>query len=224
MTTTAPESNYERLAALNLAVADETQLPGFFGTITLRCRSDSVNLDRVKSGLVNLCADHRLDVPIGRILAVTIGNRAVTANAEIAVTDNGQKYLDELDQGLRLGVSPGFIINEVEPDENSDGLDIIVTAWEPYEISLTAGPRNPKSRIIGRFAMNVQTLEQGQLVNTDDVDGFALSAGRRALDSGKITRHKAAKLRVFYRAYDRAIENGLTRAAAIETAKSEAGF
>lgn len=227
VTVNAPRNDYKSLARLNLVVADETRLPGLFGAITLRCRSDAVDLQRVRSGLVNLCADHDLATPIGRIPSVTLAEGIMSARAEIAVTDGGEKYLAELDQGLRLGCSPGFIIHEVEQDDDGDGLDIIVTSWEPYEISLTSGPRNPAARVTGRYSAmgNIETLESAQLVNAHDLEGLSLAATRRALADGKVSDlGRRQKLGAFFADFDRRLERGEGRAAAIAAARQHAGL
>lgn len=227
-TVSAPPNDYQSLATLNLIVADESVLAGFFGTIKLRCRLDSVNLERVRSGLANLLADHRIDLPIGRIESMTVANRQVTATTQIAVTDNGRKYLAELDEGLRTGVSPGFLITETEADEDGEDFDIVVTNWEIFECSLTAAPRNAVARVTERFSAmtNVQTLETGnEVVNTYDLVGLSIAASRKALQSGNIhDPEKRRRLTTFFTDFDRRRQNGQDRDGAALAAREHAGI
>ena len=223
-TVNAPANNYKRLALLNINVASERTLPGFLGTIRLICQPDSVDLERLRSGVMNLCADHRLDVPIGRVPSLTITGGNVTGQAEIAVTDAGRKHLVELDQGLRVGVSPGFEILKVAPDPKGQDFDIVVEKFAPYECSLVTAARNPDSRITGRFSMGGNTMNgttlETPLVNTYDTVGLSLAAGRVALQDGAITDPvRRRQLEKFYQEFDLRIGRGETRNAAAVAAR-----
>ena len=230
-TVNAPANAYKRLATLNLNVASERVLPGFLGTIRLACQPDSVDLERLRAGVVNLCAYHSLSTPIGRVKSMSILGGNVTAQAEIAVTDAGRKYLAELDQGLRLGCSPGFELLTVVPDPNGNGqdFDVLVERWAPYEVSICTAARNPDSRITGRFSMGGNTMNgttlETPLVNTYDTVGLSLAAGRVALQDGAITDPvKRRQLESFYEEFDLRIGRGETRNAAAVAAREKAGI
>ena len=137
----APALNLPTLARLSLLVADEARMPGFFGTIALQCDPASVDLSRVKSGLLSLCLDHDPTKPAGRIVHASIDGAVLYAVGEVADVPDGREYLESIDNGLRLGVSPGFIISGFELQEDGDNLHTKVTSWQPYEISATAIPR-----------------------------------------------------------------------------------
>ena len=81
-TVNAPANAYKWLATLNLNVASERVLPAFLGTVRLACQPDSVDLERLRAGVVNLCADHSLSTPIGRVKSMSILGGNVTAQAE----------------------------------------------------------------------------------------------------------------------------------------------
>ena len=136
------------------------------------------------------------------------------------------KTLEEIRVGARRGVSPGFIINKVEAD---DEFNLIVESSEIYELSVVGAPRNRGARVLGMEAsmgMSMDSIGNAspELVSLDDPVGLALVAGRKALDSGRLSDSKRAKLQEFYRLYDAGLENGLTRDKAAQAAKLVAGI
>ena len=229
LTVSAPATRYKRLALLNMSVASERTLPGFLGTIRLICQPDSVDLERLRAGVMNLCADHSLSTPIGRVTSLTVASGILSGQAEIATTDAGRKYLDELDQGLRIGVSPGFEIVKVSPDPKGQDFDIVVERFAPYEVSICTAARNPDSRITGRFSMGGNTMNgttlETPLVNTYDTVGLGLAAGRVALHDGVITDPvRRRQLEKFYQEFDLRTGRGETRNAAAIAAREAAGI
>ncbi len=232
VTKRAPKTDYEYLDRLNILVADEEKLAGAFGSLRLDCTPDAVDLSRLNSG-IRLLSDHDSSSPIGRVTAITVGSGQVTAQAEIAVTENARAKLEEINQGLRSGISPGFIITQLEADKDSDDFAMVVTKWQIVEISSSPIPRNPTARLLSRYSMNdmherntmTTTLESGQnVVHVDDMDGLSLEAGRVALRQGIADPVKRSKLVRFYEAFDAAINQGQSRTAAIASARAAAGI
>ena len=216
----APALNLPTLARLSLLVADESKMPGIFGSISLRIDRDAVDLNRVKSGILNLCIDHDASRPAGRIVRAGIDGAILYATAEIAKTPDGADYLRDIDAGLRIGVSPGFIISGFELQEDGDNLHAIVASWQPYEISATAIPRNGSARIIGRASMN--GLQTPELVSTSDVVGVELACIRLALQTGQGTGRRRAAMERYIAGYDRLTGQGVDHLQAARQASEQA--
>ena len=222
---------------LNLQVATEDWLEGFIGKIRLLCGSENVDLSRVRSGVVSFAADHDTLSLVGRVYRAEIVNRVLTAQAEIAQTPNAQRIKQEIDGGMRSGISPGFIvqrfreIDKEHPDyDRSELLQLEITKWQVIEISTTAIPRNQNARILGRASMNGHDTLTGamvpdDIVNTDDLLGLSLAVTRKAVNQGVIQDvEKRSKLVKFYQQYDRLIAQGVDRDTAAYTARSNAGL
>ena len=222
----APARNYKTLATVNYRVADSQRMPGLFGDIRLRIDRDSVDLNRVQSGILNLCIDHDVSRPAGRCISSSISGSVLYAVCEIADVPDGDNLLRDLDAGLRLGCSPGFIIHDLNVREDGDNLLTEIKKFEPYEYSSTSVPRGKQARLIGRMSMNGTVLETGQeLVNTFDLDQLSLVAGRLALESGQITdSNKRRKLQVFFERFDFLTASGTPRDSAVGQAKEFAGI
>ena len=140
------------LAKLRLRVATERTLDGFLGKITLRCGPKNVDLERIEKRMTVFAIDHDPANAIGRIVGAECKSGELYALAEVVDVPKSHGYLREIRAGLRDGVSPGFIIQKVEPSSKRDPkagqYDLDVTAWQPYEVSSTPIPRNVDARII----------------------------------------------------------------------------
>ena len=238
--TEAPSQGRKGRARVGMLAASERWLDGLFGEIKLACTRDAIDLERLRMGQLSFCIDHDTSAPIGRIVKASIRERSLYADAEIANTPFAKAKLLEIDEGIRVGVSPGFIVNELraverdEPDYSDDNLRIVVERWQPYELSSTPIPRNPMARITnrGRFSMGqteyVTTAALGvsapELVSTDDLDGLSLTVGRKLLESGQGDPAKLGKLERFFAAFDAAMANGAMRYDAIEAGKRASGI
>lgn len=235
----APAQGRKGRASVGMLVASERWLDGLFGEISLACTRAAIDLERLSLGQLSFCIDHDTSAPIGRIVSASIRERALYADAEVANTPFAKAKLLEIDEGIRNGVSPGFLIAELraverdDPDYSDDTLRIVVERWQPYEVSSTPIPRNPMARITnrGRFSMGqteyVTTAALGvspELVSTDDLDGLSLTVGRKLLESGMGDKSKLGKLERFFVAYDRAIGSGQSRIEAIEVGKRASGI
>ena len=219
---------YKSAAKLSLIVATDAELPGMFGSIRLRIDPNACDLGRLQSGLMNYCLDHDISKPIGRMVEASFIGGQLNAKTEIATTPDGLRFMADFDAGLRQGVSPGFLIHASEIEEATDDIRLVITAWEIFEVSSTSAPKNPLSKVIGRYTMNdVQTLETAmpELVSTSDPVTMSIHAGRVALRSGQaMAPDKRAKLETFYKEYDARIARGETRIIAATGAREAAGI
>ena len=218
----APKRDLKSLATLDLVVATSDPLPDLFGQIVLTITPDSVDLNRVKSGVLNLHENHFTDRPIGRVISSSIDSGILYGVAEIAATPDGARYLQDFDQHLKIGTSPGFQITDLEMTDGPDGsLITTVLKFEPHEYSQTSIPRSRIARATRRLSMN---FDEMRLVHIDDMDGLSLEAGRRALRLGKVSGSQREKLSTFYKTFDAELAQGQSRAEAISKAKIVAGI
>ena len=63
--------------------------------------------------MLNLCIDHDTSRPAGRIVHASIDGGKLYSVAEVADVPDGREYLESINNGLRLGVSPGFVIERL---------------------------------------------------------------------------------------------------------------
>ena len=136
---------------LNLRVATEARMPGGFVDIKLSLQRGACDLSRISSAAgMPLLYDHQGDLPAGRIRDARVRDRSLYMTAEVVSTRRNRNHLAELRAGLRPGISPGFIINAAELEEDEDGEYCLeVTAFEVYEVSSTPIPRNPAAAVLG---------------------------------------------------------------------------
>ena len=149
---------------LNLRVATEARMAGGFLDLRLSFKRGACDLSRIKSpsGMAMLY-DHQGDLPAGRIRDARIRDRALYMTAEVISTPRNKSHLAELRAGLRPGISPGFIINAAELEEDQDGEYCLeVTEFMVYEVSSTPIPRNPAAAILD--------MDGGQDDTDDDDD------------------------------------------------------
>ena len=219
---------------LEFTAASEYQMPGFMGSIELRINRDSVDMGRLELGLLSLALDHDASKLMGRITEATIHPGRLDMEAEVGDTPVAKNAMSEIDDLMRAGFSPGFLILESEMlSEDDPGYDadqfiqIVVTRFEPYEISSTAIPRSPDARLKGVASMgNVNDVITGEpeLVSREDPIGLSLVAGREVLRKGSGSERQRAKLREFFKLFDAGRESGLARDVAARAAKLEVGL
>ena len=237
-TARAPIAPRKGRRVLEFTAASEYQMSGFMGTIQLRIDRDSVDLSRLAQGIMSLAIDHDTSKLMGRITEATIHpGRQLDMRAEVSNTATATEAMEEIDDLTRAGFSPGFLIHETETlSEGDRGFDetemfqIVVTRWEPYEISSTAIPRSPDARLKGVASMgNVIAMDDGsmdapELVHTSDLTGLSLAAGREVLRSGTGSERQRAKLKQFFKLFDAGVSAGLSRDLAATAAKAETGL
>ena len=232
--TFAPDMDTKPLARLTLAVASEEPMPGIFGDLVLHCSPESHNMRRLSLGTMSLLRQHSDDDPVGRVLSLQhvqdgMGAWSIFGEAEIADIPLGAATLAEVRAGARLGVSPAFVMQEIDFD---DDFNMRITQSEVYECSLVTGPRFYGARVLGTnmeeasmsMSMNGDMKGVGDVVTTSDVIGLSLVAAKKALDSGQGSAAQRSKLQQFFKLFDAGLENGLTRDAAATAAKSVAGI
>ena len=210
-------------------------MSAFMGTIRLRCTPDAVDLTRLRRGVLSLCVDHDTSALMGRIFEARVEGGRVSMKAEVGQSTRAVATLAEIDDGLRSGFSPGFLVHEAAPLEKSDPaydedafLQVEITRWESYECSSTAIPRNSEALLRadmgGLMTTQTQGLQAPEIVSIDDPVGLSLSAGRQALRDGKGTAKQRVKLSEFFSTYDDLRGSGQSRDSAAAAARSAAGL
>ena len=235
-TVSAPVGPRKGRTVLDFTAADETPMVAFMGTIRLDVSPEAVDLRRLELGIMSLAVDHDTTRLMGRVTEGTIHSGRLDMLAEVGDTPTAISAMSEIDDLLRQGFSPGFLIHETETlSEGDRGYDesqmfqIVVTRWEAYEISSTSVPRNPNARLRGVASMsNVIAMDDGimdapEILNREDTIGLSLAAGREILASGQGSERQRAKLEEFFRVFEKGLERGLTRDKAATAAKAETG-
>ena len=225
--TFAPDMDTQPLAFLTLAVASEEPMPGLFGDLVLHCAPEAHDMRRLELGTMSLLRQHSDDDPVGRVLSLRhvqdrTGAWSIFGEAEIADIPLGKATLAELRTGARLGVSPAFLIREIDFD---DDFVMQIKQSEIYECSLVTGPRFYGARVLNMEAsMSTTNGKVHNVVSTSDLIGLSLAAGREVLRSGGGSERQRAKLTEFYKVFDAGLERGLSRDVAAAAAKAETGL
>ena len=231
-TAKAPVGPRKGRTILDFVCATDSEMPAFMGTIKLEITADSVDLSRLENGLLSLCVDHDTSALMGRITEGTIYPGRLDMLAEVGDTPTATNAMAEIDDLMRLGFSPGFLIHRVRIlDDDDDSYDpdqymqIVCEKWEPFECSSSAIPRNRDAKLKGVASMNSDAIIGApELVHTSDLVGLSLAAARKALDSSTGSERQRAKLTEFFKVYEKGRERGLARDEAATAAKLETGI
>ena len=239
LTVSAPLPARKGRRVLSFTAATDRSVEAMMGSLRLECGPENIDLERLTLGVLSLAVDHVSSLLIGRILSATIGGGRLDMEAEISDSSYARRILAEIDDGLRIGFSPGFQITEAEPLSESDRdydpdafIQVSATRWLPFECSSTPIPRNPLALIKGEAsimsmngkALDMRTIAPPNLVSIDDPVGLGIAACRMALQSGKGSPRQRENLSTMLDAYDAAIAKGEAPEVAATLAKQAAGF
>ena len=195
-----------------MLVANEREMPGLLGSITFKINEQALNLDRIRQGQVALHRDHNLSDPVARVVQGRISGGSFFATGHIADTPQGRSYLEGIQQGMKIGISPGIIVDDLSMREGKGGaMNTIITAQTVYEISGLTSPRNQDARLLLRgFSMN-GTVMTGtpELVNTSDVISLEIACLRRVLQTEQGSPRRRAVMKAYVTEYDRGVASGL---------------
>ena len=140
-------------SARTVDIVYATSTPVRYGRMreTLRIDADSVVTERLDAGHVYLIWNHdayNTAPPVGRVIGHRVEDGEAVATVQLSEDPAHAGVIADIQSGLLRSVSAGFRVYATEEVENDDGsLDVTVTRWEPYEISLTVIPADPASRI-----------------------------------------------------------------------------
>ena len=207
----APTAARKGRDVVSFVCATTAPMPSMFGTIQLAISPDAVDLGRLRSGLLPLVADHDpAGKLVGRILSADFTETTLRMTAEWGTTPIAVAVRGEVDDGVRSGASPGFLVKTARVLKEGDRgynkrqlMQLVVTSYEIFEASLTAIPRNPNARVHGRLSMTTDTtLGAPELVNTSDLFGLQIAVVRKALD-GDCPEPRRTQLSAFITDYDK---------------------
>ena len=140
---------------LVLRAATTEWLPTFMGEIRLECGPANVDLKRLRASQLKLAIDHNIERPIGHVVRLTPTGEAVTGQAELVETESTRSAIEDVNSGLKAGLSFGFVIlaarllKEGDDGYRRDVMRVVITLWQPFELSCTAAPLGIRSRITG---------------------------------------------------------------------------
>ena len=97
---------------------------------------EAVDLTRLNARAA-LLANHDLNDQIGVIESAKIENGRGIATVRFSKSERGELFYQDLLDGIRSGVSVGYVIEEME--EKSDRV-FEATRWSPHEISMVSTP------------------------------------------------------------------------------------
>ena len=197
-----------------------------FGSIRLLCAAENVTMNRLELGVLSFAVDHDTSRLAGRVTSLAIAGKVVYGSAEVSDSAYAQRILAEIKEGVRIGISPGFIIHEIEVEDKgseADGFRASVEKWEPFEISSTAIPRNSSALVTtiqGGMSMQFHDITAPDLVTTSDLIGLSCQAARVAIRQRKGSEVQRARLGRMLRTFDASIAAGATRTQAAADARA----
>lgn len=210
----------EEARTAELTFSSETPYERWFGPEILDHRAGAVDLSRLADIGVVLF-NHDADRPIGRVERAWIGDDARGhALVKFDTDDESEKIFQKVKNGFLRGVSVGYRIreflqlkeDEVSADGRFKGPAVVVTKWEPLEISIVSVPADPGVGV-GR---SMETEEKE--THMEKKDNPVMDKDKRQQDireeAVRAERKRAADItalcRLFDLAPDSCIEGGLT--------------
>lgn len=124
-----------------------------YGNEILLHESDAVDLTRTPFPLV---VDHDTsELPIGLVEQVRVVGRKLKGVLRFGESERAKEIWQDVRSGVIRNLSIGYRIH----DSRMDGEDLIVTSWEPYEVSAVAVGADPHAGI-GRSMKKVNEMEK----------------------------------------------------------------
>ena len=144
---------------ITMRVSSGGWMPSFFGQ--MRLDADGGDFSRVGLGVMAYLADHNANRPIGRMTKMYTSQGEVLATATLTTAPSAKPILDELHDGVRNGISPGFLIKRtrvLEPDDPEYDarflIQEVVLEWEAFEASSTTTPRDRRATVLSGLRPN----------------------------------------------------------------------
>ena len=127
--------------AVELAFSSETPVERYWGIEILDHRPGAVRLGRLNNGGA-LLLQHDGDRQIGAVAFARIDpDRMGRAQVRFSRGALGEEIYQDVRDGIRRLVSTGYIIHDLKPDGERDGVPVYrITDWEPIEISIVSIP------------------------------------------------------------------------------------
>jgi HK97 family phage major capsid protein len=141
ITLTREELNVDDEArTVEIAFASDQPIEHWFGKLILDHTPSAIVLDRLSQG-GPLLLDHDRTKQIGVHESISNDGHITRAVVRFSRSALGEEIFQDVKDGIRRGVSVGFIVHEMELDEKSDDEYVYrATKWEPVENSIVAIP------------------------------------------------------------------------------------
>ncbi len=132
------ERSNERKRTVEASLSSELAVERFWGIEILLHEPGAVDLSRAPLPL--LTNHDASDLPIGRVSDLRIENRRLRGTLVFGNSQKAQEVFRDVVDGIITDLSIGYQILETEskPDDT-----VLVTRWQPYEVSLVAVPADP---------------------------------------------------------------------------------
>ncbi|MDQ1610332.1 MAG: hypothetical protein QOG00_263 [Pyrinomonadaceae bacterium] len=125
---------------VEIAFASDEPIEHWFGKLILDHTPSAIVLDRLNQG-GPLLLDHDRTKQIGVHESISNDGHVTRAVVRFSRSALGEEIFQDVKDGIRRGVSVGFIVHEMELDEKSEDEYIYrATKWEPVENSIVAIP------------------------------------------------------------------------------------
>jgi len=112
---------------------------------------------------VKLLWEHRLEKPLGKLIAAEVTDNGIDAQFKIAGTIAGDDYLTEAAEGLRDGLSVGV---KVDAWSNNDGV-MTIDAAQLIEVSAVTEPAISSARVAEVAASESESTENSEPASAD---------------------------------------------------------
>jgi HK97 family phage major capsid protein len=126
-------------------IATETPVDRYLDGLKVRevleCSRTAVDLVRAPLPLIE-CHDGRT-VNIGLVEDLMIQGRKVRGTLRLGASPRAAELWPDIEAGIIRGLSVGYVIHDNNPPDADDVL--LVTRWEPYEVSLVPVPADPNA-------------------------------------------------------------------------------
>lgn len=174
---------------VELSLATDQPVEHFFGLLELDVSPSAVILDRVNNGVAPLLVNHEYGLHPGVLVANTVQlGSQVRCTAKFSRSQLGEDMLNDVEDGIRVGTSVGFLVHDMVLVEDKEGeLPLYrATKWEILEVSLASVPADPNCGV-GR------SFEKEILQDPHSAANRALSTTEKTMEETKTPESPAVE-------------------------------
>lgn len=165
----------EEARTVELSFSSEIEYERWFGIEILDHSAGAVDLSRLNDGGAILW-NHDWDDMRGVVVAGSAridSDRVGRLVARFSRSEEGEKLFRDIADGIVTKVSVGYAVNGMKLKEERGDLDVyLVTAWEPFEVSMVSVPADPTVGV-GRSAEITPVDDKGASGKTASVQSGA---------------------------------------------------
>ena len=171
---------------IQIAFSSEEPYERFFGMEVLSHDPQSVRLGRLNGGGAVL-VNHDHDDQVGVVDRAWLdADGKCRADIRFSKSKRGKEIQEDVEDGIRQLVSVGYRIHDYDVTENREGPDdVLVTDWEPYEVSIVSVPADPTVGV-GRSDEPEEEPIIEEIKMTEEVKEQAVESQPEPVDVGKI--------------------------------------